>query len=480
MEGEQFKRRRSENRIKKKLGKGVTMEDLLEGWTQCCYLLPNKQRLCNIARLPNSTFCGNHIDSSKDNNQELLRIPCPLDPTHSIYPKNLQAHLKICNAVKNEKEMLELPFYKHNCNGVDPSLYPKPEIVGEIDLSNLLTKVQTAFEKVIMVKLIEKEFTSSKDQEVRDIVGKGQTSFKQLRHVEQDIAIIHQLEDFELISTQENNETKRVYLEFGAGKGLLGLSVHVYDPIASLLFIERSGNRKKVDRLLTERHCDYKRLRMDIRHCYLPQVPIVNEIDSSVSSSTQVAIVAKHLCGVASDLAIRSFVNLPKQERMTRALGIATCCHHACNYVDFTGKQWLTEQGFTPQEFDILIHWSGWASMDRTAEYRKRKAEDIEQQLSKDIGEVEAGEDEEDDEGEDKEQEETNEHKLDAFVFEVPRPKEVTYENMHIVGKQVKRILDYARIQYIQHELQMSKVSFSQYCVDSFSPECMMILAKDQ
>jgi tRNA:m4X modification enzyme len=104
---------------------------------------------------------------------------------------------------------------------------------------------------------------------------------------------------------------------------------------------------------------------MDIRHCMVPKLPGVcregGKSDGSVtsdSSGKNVVIIAKHLCGLASDLAIRSLhaykhTNLDSQERFqaidrnTRANGvtIATCCHHACSWSDYTGKEWLLSLG---------------------------------------------------------------------------------------------------------------------------------------
>ena len=52
----------------------------------------------------------------------LERIPCPIDPSHSIYKHNLLLHSKICNIRKRQLEMREEAFYCLNCNsGVNSS-----------------------------------------------------------------------------------------------------------------------------------------------------------------------------------------------------------------------------------------------------------------------------------------------------------------------------------------------------------------------
>lgn len=104
----------------------------------------------------------------------------------------------------------------------------------------------------------------------------------------------------------------------------------------------RYGSKKKIDKALKEDlaelkissaasaavpNGDIKRVRMDIRHCYLPKLPGVNSSDtcSTTEAGTTgaaeptavqpVVVIAKHLCGVATDLAIQSvhaFPHVPK------------------------------------------------------------------------------------------------------------------------------------------------------------------------
>src|SRR5690606_29308768 len=109
-----------------------TIEDILKTWTQCCYFLPKKNRLCNIVRSPGSQFCGNHrpdavavpkrvsaragYSSGAANSSGITRIPCPIDPSHTIYKHDLQSHIKICNVGRREALMREQPYYREACN----------------------------------------------------------------------------------------------------------------------------------------------------------------------------------------------------------------------------------------------------------------------------------------------------------------------------------------------------------------------------
>jgi hypothetical protein len=56
------------------------------------------------------------MKKSKYKNVELERIPCPIDPSHSIYKHNLPLHSKICNVKTRQLEMKEEAFYCLDCN----------------------------------------------------------------------------------------------------------------------------------------------------------------------------------------------------------------------------------------------------------------------------------------------------------------------------------------------------------------------------
>lgn len=95
---------------------------------------------------------------------------------------------------------------------------------------------------------------------------------------------------------------------------------------------------------------------MDIRHCRVSSLPQVAE-DGEAS-----VVVAKHLCGAATDLAIRAVANsvFEAGERSPIVgLGIATCCHHACSWADYCGADWLKEIGFSGHEFEVIKYWTG-------------------------------------------------------------------------------------------------------------------------
>jgi tRNA:m4X modification enzyme len=328
---------------------------------------------------------------------------------------------------------------------------------------------------------------------IREALGKGQTSFKHWKHIEQDVAIINKLISNSLVQPTEISENipeapKNIYVEYGAGKGLLGYSINVIDPTAALVFVERSGNRRKIDKFLAERNCSFQRLKLDIRHCFLPKLPFID----SASPSTNITVVAKHLCGAATDLAIRSLSHIGMEGNgmlRKRGLAIATCCHHACTYDDYVGREiFLDECQITREEFDVLKYWAGWATLDDATLARKRFKN------NHDGGSENASNDdpvnpEPENMAKSEEGNEVAENDEEEALHK-PSPswnesygsiveQILDYQEMLEIGRKIKRILDFGRLLYLAQNLKLSP-KLLQYCDEKYSPECYLLLATEQ
>lgn len=496
--------------MKRKLDDKTSMEDLLEGWTRCQFFLVNKRRLCRMEKVNGTIFCGNHQplscepvasvsetsvpeDGTTRSSRRALkkasrgdRIPCPLDPSHNIYRANLDAHIKICNESKKSMLYSSWPYFCQNCNGGEAS----EESVDEslIDADQLVEKIQRIYDSIeahiprrleIDDPLAADSSVADIDAQIRNEIGGGQSSFDQLRHVEQDIKIVHHMISAGLLQVKSSFSgdipvNRDVFLEFGAGKGLLGYAVHFADPSASIGLVERSSNRKKIDKFLTDRQASFERYRMDIRHCYLPKLPLVITAPDAIETR-KVAVIAKHLCGVASDMAIRSLCHL-EGGPYRKGLALATCCHHACQFDDYVGRDWLVSLGVTRAEFDVFKYWSSWASLDRTAAHRKPVTTDSAGEengtgAADDEAVASAITENADADGDDHNQ------STHTTGREVPRPKNLDYANLAKIGRQIKRMLDYGRLLFLRETLRVSSARMVQYCDEKLSPECILLLA---
>ena len=88
--------------------------------------------------------------------------------------------------------------------------------------------------------------------------------------------------------------------------------------------------------------------------------------------------VAKHLCGAATDLALRCLVHTHHRGAKVSGCGshegsevsdvarvhgmaIALCCHHRCSWAELAGQEFLEQLGFTAEEFHLISHMTSWA-----------------------------------------------------------------------------------------------------------------------
>lgn len=60
--------------------------------------------------------------------------------------------------------------------------------------------------------------------------------------------------------------------------------------------------------------------------------------DSVSTNHRDITVIAKHCCGVGTDLALKSL--LPIKRRIHGCL-IATCCHGICSWNDYVGRNYL-------------------------------------------------------------------------------------------------------------------------------------------
>eukprot|EP00966_Prymnesium_polylepis_P267613 6182356-Prymnesium_polylepis.1 len=88
----------------------------------CALWLPRKNRYCRFSCVEGFDYCGHHLASRGENTAgpgAAVRIPCPLDPRHSIFEKDLAKHLLICPKGKEAAEMAALPCYRQDVNAGD-------------------------------------------------------------------------------------------------------------------------------------------------------------------------------------------------------------------------------------------------------------------------------------------------------------------------------------------------------------------------
>uniref|UniRef100_A0A0G4IER8 tRNA:m(4)X modification enzyme TRM13 n=1 Tax=Chromera velia CCMP2878 TaxID=1169474 RepID=A0A0G4IER8_9ALVE len=99
----------------------------------CAFFIKRKNKTCKFDRVPGELYCSTHRSGLEDGGEK-ERVPCPIDPSHSIYKSRLLGHIKNCNKARDFAFELCLPFTEQNCN-VDGHLLPAnpPETVTSDD-----------------------------------------------------------------------------------------------------------------------------------------------------------------------------------------------------------------------------------------------------------------------------------------------------------------------------------------------------------
>ncbi|XP_016131541.1 tRNA:m(4)X modification enzyme TRM13 homolog isoform X2 [Sinocyclocheilus grahami] len=253
------------------------------------------------------------------------------------------------------------------------------------ELDELIVKLKTAL-KGLNTKLVENIISHSALHEPLSDPKNGDSAFK---HLKQQASILGNMEVLELLSPN------RCYIEFGAGKGKLSHWIHIALKAAEnvhFLLVERSSTRFKVDGKHKNAGSTFDRLQVDIQHLDLRNVPLLRE------KGLPVIGVGKHLCGAATDLALRCLfehscfdeddepptkrVKLHQNEGacddikpvpstegretgeklIVSGLAIALCCHHRCDWRHYVGKEFFRQRGLGPEEFAAFQRMSSWAT----------------------------------------------------------------------------------------------------------------------
>ncbi|XP_009867674.1 PREDICTED: tRNA:m(4)X modification enzyme TRM13 homolog, partial [Apaloderma vittatum] len=408
------------------------------------------------------------------------RIPCPLDPKHTVYEDQLQKHLKKCNSREKPK-----PVYF--VQDINAGLKDVAEIPGEQvpisslskeELENLIIKLKNA-SNGLELRLKEQILSHQALEEALNDPKNGESAFK---HLKQQASILGNMEKLHLLGPG------RCFVEFGAGRGKLSHWVDVAlqnVENVQFLLVERATTRFKVDGKHKGRDSIFERLQIDIQHLCLKKVPILEK------KKLPVVGIGKHLCGAATDLALRCLAEsytaccdgrneepAPKRSRTDKTkvasnssadsesnredcepvagIVIALCCHHKCDWTHYVGREFFKSVGLGPIEFHYFQRMSSWAtcgmretptkaSTSKEREDQSNDTEEHEQALSK----TESGSD-----------------TLQGIL---------TVEERKEIGCLCKLLIDHGRIEYLQQR--GYKAALQYYTESAVSLENVLLTA---
>eukprot|EP01029_Cantina_marsupialis_P022288 TRINITY_DN5433_c0_g2_i1.p1 TRINITY_DN5433_c0_g2~~TRINITY_DN5433_c0_g2_i1.p1 ORF type:complete len:455 (+),score=154.22 TRINITY_DN5433_c0_g2_i1:46-1410(+) len=349
-------------------------------WTRCQFFLEKKKRFCSLHPLPGSTFCHAHDTQTE---RKAKRIPCPLDPNHSIYEKDLKKHLKICNKHKLEASLEDKPYYSKGVNfgeidETETSKLTLKDIVLKYDINfeEFSAKIESLYDEHIGDLPREVIVQEKCVEMIEEAKAKG-AKRAILRHLIQQASIVGHMEKVGLTNKEQ------LFLELGSGRGTLSLALQKAVPQLDAILIDRAAVRRKTDAKLRESGGRSGRVRIDIQDLDLKKLPDIQ--------NRCIVGCGKHLCGVGSDFALRcmaaTFDSNTTDEEGPKChvdgIAIASCCHHVCFWNHYVGRDYFTEVlNISPLEFDLMRRVASWAVCGIDAEARKKEAKKAEKEAT--------------------------------------------------------------------------------------------------
>lgn len=429
-------------------------EILTTNETNCKFFVKRKKRYCKLTPARGQEFCGEHLPITKhspdtvdttdtNKNKRNVRVPCPLDPKHTVCAWKLHKHLKICNAVEKERPNYIVPGL--NAGKDDPTISDNQTEFRLTDVDKeTVDKIVEKINKLYALHRIDEkidELTGSHPLLAEEINNK-EYGHETVRHLIQTSTILGYLNHFKLF----DNHTS--YVEYGAGKGQvaywLAKAITNY-PNSNVLLIDRASLRHKKDNKLDDSHAVH-RIRADIADFDISALDLIQ-------NSKKIVGIGKHLCGAATDFAIQCSINGNNAVRdgdnapKTKAIVIALCCHHRCEWKHLVGKEFFIENDVTPKEFAIITKIVGWAICGTGMSREKRK---------------------------EMEEKHANDGHTENEIKEENPGKRDRHERKEI-GQKCKRLIDYARICYMEQN--GFKCSLKQYVSSDITLENICLVA---
>ncbi|XP_047584018.1 tRNA:m(4)X modification enzyme TRM13 homolog isoform X3 [Lutra lutra] len=226
--------------------------------------------------------------------------------------------------------------------------------------------------------------------------------------------------------------------------------------------------KQQVDGKHRKKNSVFERLQIDIQHLCLNKIPLLSK------EKLPVVGIGKHLCGVATDLALRCLVetyaasceerneeplakrikndktgkeintvakkgnekNVPEKWSPVAGIVIALCCHHRCDWRHYVGKEYFRALGLGAVEFHYFQRMSSWAtcgmrktSLEASSLSTKRKDEQNDDSEEHDDGGCRI----------------TDESSGSAPGF-------LTVEEKKKIGHLCKLLIDQGRVEYLQQK----------------------------
>lgn len=312
---------------------------------QCEFFLVKKKRQCGMTRRAGSQFCSEHSTDSD-------RVPCPLDPSHTVCLSKMRVHMRKCNKFRHDvsyqAKQREIPWFKEGLNSISNGKSDsKPADETLVKSVSLIQKIfQNEFGDEPPLPLIEKQ------NELLERTERYKTLVNR-KHARQQSSLIQHLKESKLWPSLESSAVNKTleYIELGCGRAEFSRYVNIatnldqkehshekpeYKAVApSFTLIDRASQRLRFDNKFSSdigTEVQIRREKIDIKDLRL---------DAVLHDASQYVAISKHLCGVATDLSLRCLLNSDKCKANLRGILIAMCCRHACQSSEYVNQEYI-------------------------------------------------------------------------------------------------------------------------------------------
>eukprot|EP01012_Entosiphon_sulcatum_P038663 TRINITY_DN5035_c0_g1_i1.p1 TRINITY_DN5035_c0_g1~~TRINITY_DN5035_c0_g1_i1.p1 ORF type:complete len:438 (-),score=60.60 TRINITY_DN5035_c0_g1_i1:4-1317(-) len=423
----------------------------------CDFWLPKKKRYCKFVPYPEgSNYCPTHTPSDLAA-PEQQRVPCPVDPRHTVLASEVEKHVKKCPYLPFRSD--GKPYHKEDINAGD-ALQCEKETEPQEGIRSL-TAEQFDEIRQLVERLYEQVPLEVSDTAAPvEVVGNA-------KHTTQHTAIVEHLRRAGLLRPES------VFLEFGAGKGHLSLAVCQAAKGSRAVLVDRKNFRRKAD--LQAQYADgvkdFQRIYADLKDLWLPGVDTIR--------GQKCVVISKHLCGCATDLALRCMNNYDDKEESAPVIegaAVALCCHHICTERAYVSTAFLHKAGISPATFLCIKQFSSWA----VCNIREPTAP-----AAPATAEKETGSDATSDAK--KQSESSNQPDPSGLpptegpaeppvpaVPEFPWATKLTVAERQEFGRKCKRVLDLGRLEYLREKGYSAKLI--QFVAPNVTPENVLLL----
>ena len=341
-----------------------------------------------MTRRADSDFCSEHLNLMKkdignekhngriDITNGRIRIPCPLDPNHSVWEDQLKKHLNKCNKFKLSHINDNNIFYSKDLNSCQ---HPTNKIDYKLYLDKVIEILQSYQKDDIFDIPLKQEANE-------EMVQSRVNTLTNQKHAIQQSSLIQNMINHKILNLSTNIENSQDYIEFGCGKAefsrylnqVIILSQDNINEIRPITYhlIDRASNRMKFDTKIVSDTQDLTK-----QNKFKPNVDRIKidikdlKVDTQLNEDRSYVALSKHLCGVATDLTLRCIVNNPLLKKKLDGICIAMCCRHVCSSDDYINPEHIKsilqkfESDLTYEQFfTCLTKLCSWATNGRRSD----------------------------------------------------------------------------------------------------------------